>query len=83
LFHQIKSIKHIQIMKKISVAYWRQHNLIPCLEHNQEFDYSIEKQNEIINTIINNELSVMVRPNMGENKDVLLIYIDTARFGQY
>ena len=69
-------------MKKIIVAYWKQHDLIPYFNHNQEFDYSIEKQNDIINIIIEYGLSAMVRPNMGENKDIMLIYIDKGRFTQ-
>jgi hypothetical protein len=69
-------------MKKIIVAYWKKHNLIPYFENNCEFDYTIEKQNEIIQIIIEHGLSAMVRPNMGNDKDILLIYIDKGRFGQ-
>jgi hypothetical protein len=69
-------------MKKIVVVYWKQHNLIPYFEHNSEFEYSIEKQSEIIQIIIECGLSVMVRPNMGTYQDTLLIYIDKGRFVQ-
>lgn len=69
-------------MKKIVVAYWKEHNLIPCFEHNSEFEYSIEKQSEIVQIIIERGLSVMVRPNMGTYQDTLLIYIDKGRFTQ-
>lgn len=70
------------LMKKIVVAYWKEHNLIPYFEHNSEFEYSIEKQSEIVQIIIERGLSVMVRPNMGTYQDTLLIYIDKGRFGQ-
>lgn len=69
-------------MKKILVTYWRERNLISYFDNNCEFEYSIEKQNEIVQIIIERGLSVMIRPNMGDNKDTLLIYIDTGRFGQ-
>ena len=70
------------LMKKIVVAYWKEHDLIPYFEHNCEFEYSVEKQNEIVQIIIERGLSVMVRPNMGTYQDTLLIYIDKGRFGQ-
>jgi len=69
-------------MKKILVVYWKERDLIPYYNHNDEFEYSIEKQSEIIQKLIINGLSVMVRPNMGNDKDTLLIYIDNGRFGQ-
>jgi hypothetical protein len=69
-------------MKKIIVTYWKERDLIPYFEHNSVFDYSVEKQNEIVQIIIERGLSVMLRPNMGNDKDTLLIYIDKGRFGQ-
>jgi hypothetical protein len=78
-------------MKKITVAYWKWninfsdlylHNLIPYFKNNCTFDYSIEKQNEIVQIIIEHGFSVMLRPNLGEDKDTLIIYIDKGRFGQ-
>lgn len=69
-------------MKKIVVAYWKEHNLIPHFEHNSVFEYTIEKQNEIIQIIIESGFSAMVRPNMGHDNDTLLICIDKGRFGQ-
>lgn len=69
-------------MKKIIVAYWKEHDLIPYFENNCEFKYSIEKQGEIIQIIIERGFSAMIRPNMGNDKDTLLIYIDKGRFGQ-
>ena len=69
-------------MKKIVVAYWKTHDLIPYFKNNCEFVYTIEKQNEIVQIIMEAGLSAMLRPNMGEDKDVLLIYIDSGRFGQ-
>ena len=69
-------------MKKIVVVYWKERGLIPYFEHNHEFEYSVEKQSEIVNIIIERGLSAMVRPNMGTYQDTLLIYIDKGRFGQ-
>lgn len=69
-------------MKKIIVAYWKYYDLIPELKHNTEYDFSLEKQNEIFKTIIDNGMSMMVRPNMGTYEDTLLIYIDNGRFTQ-
>lgn len=69
-------------MKKIVVAYWKHYDLIPEFKHNTEFDFSVEKQNEIFKTIIDNGMSMMVRPNMGTYEDTLLIYIDNGRFTQ-
>jgi hypothetical protein len=69
-------------MKKIILVYWKERDLIPCFTNNSIFEYSIEKQSEIIQKIIECGLSVMVRPNFGENKDVLLIYIDKYNFNQ-
>jgi hypothetical protein len=69
-------------MKKIIVVYWKERDLIPYFENNCEFEYSIEKQSEIVQIIIERGFSAMVRPNMGHNKDTLLIYIDRGRFGQ-
>jgi gamma-glutamyl:cysteine ligase YbdK (ATP-grasp superfamily) len=69
-------------MKKIVVTYWKEYNLIPYFEHNSEFEYSVEKQSEIVQIIIERGLSAMVRPNMGHDKNTLLVYIDKGRFGQ-
>jgi hypothetical protein len=69
-------------MKKIVVTYWKNDNLIPYFTNNMLFDYSIEKQNEIVQIIINEGLSVMIKPNMGANKDALLISIDNGSFKQ-
>jgi hypothetical protein len=69
-------------MKKIVVAYWKEHGLIPYFENNYEFEYSIEKRNEIIQIIVEHGCSLMIRPNIGLNCETLLIYIDKGRFGQ-
>ena len=69
-------------MKKIVVAYWKEHNLIPYFEKNSEFEYSIEKQSDIVQIIVEYGLSVMVRPNMGTYKNTLLIYIGKGSFEQ-
>ena len=69
-------------MKKIVVAYWKEHNLIPYFEQNSEFEYSIEKQSDIVQIIVERGLSAMVRPNMGTYKNTLLIYIGKGSFEQ-
>ena len=69
-------------MKRIVIAYWKEHNLIPFFKDNSVFDYSQENQNMVINKIIEVGFSAMLRPNMGEDKDTLLVYIDKGRFGQ-
>ena len=65
-------------MKRISIAYW--HSKVGNLpyEHLQEFEYSEEKRNEIINTVLAQNLSIMLRPM----PDSLIIWIDNGRFGQ-
>ncbi len=70
-------------MKKIVIAYWHLSKFkeLPY-EHNQEFEYSEETRNELINVILAWNFSIMLRPNMGEDKDTLIIYIDKGRFGQ-
>lgn len=67
-------------MKKIIVAYW--HNTLKDLDyqHNQEFDYSVEKRNEIIDDILSKNYSVMLRPLKTQN--TLVIWISEYRFGQ-
>ena len=69
-------------MKRILILYWKEINLISNLIHNSEFEYSIEKQNEIIQIILNNGLSVMLRPNQCENNDTLIVYISKNKFNQ-
>lgn len=69
-------------MKKIVVGYWREKGLVPYFDNNSEFEYSVEKQNEIINIIIESGFSVMVKPNFGVNKNILLIYISKDTFKQ-
>jgi hypothetical protein len=67
-------------MKKILIAYWWERNLIPNLEHNSEFDYSLEFQREIFEGVLGLGLAIMARPNI--NGDTLLIYISKDRFVQ-
>ena len=66
-------------MKKIIVVYWsyNRHEKLPY-EHNQEFEYSEETRNQIINTILAVNWSVMLRPSAEQ----LIIWIDKYRFGQ-
>ena len=69
-------------MKKITVAYWRGRDLIPHYKHNSEFDYSVKKRDEIIHMILEHGFSIMVRPNIGDDKNVLIIFIDNGIFRQ-
>jgi hypothetical protein len=70
-------------MKKILILYWSCRTLIPELKHNAEFEYSPEKVNEAVQTVLANDLNVMLINNSGENKDNLYIYIDERKFRQY
>lgn len=65
-------------MKKITVAYW--YGIIPeaGYKHQEEFPYSVRKQNSIVNKLLSKGLSVMLRPQ----EDGVLIWIDKGRFGQ-
>ena len=65
-------------MKTIQIVYWHSTNLGLDYKHLQTFEYSVNKRNEIINTILNNNLSVMLRPF----DDNLMIAIDNGRFSQ-
>ena len=65
-------------MKTIVVAYWHGKFSELNYEHNSEFDYSVEKRNEIIDDLISKGFSVMLKPG----KDRLIIWIDNGRFGQ-
>lgn len=69
-------------MKKIIIHYWKERDLIPYFQHGQEFNYSVKTQNEIIQVILERGLSVMAIPNIGENKDILIIYISKKHFHQ-
>ena len=64
---------------QIQVAYWHLQKLngLPY-EHLMCYDYSVEKRNEIIDTVLKAGYSIMLR----QNKDVLIIWIDNGRFGQ-
>ena len=68
-------------MKKIIVAYWHGHKYKELIyEHNQEIQYSELIRNDIINDVLNNGYSVMIRPfNLD---DEMIIWVDKGRFGQ-
>ena len=65
-------------MKRIVIGYWHSRFKELPYEHNQEFEYSEETRNQIINTILAKNYSVMLRPSEGQ----LIIWIDNGRFGQ-
>lgn len=68
-------------MKKIIVTYWHLSKFkdLPY-EHNQEFDYSITKRNEIVDLLLSKGYSIMLRSS--KDNETLLIHIDNGRFGQ-
>lgn len=68
-------------MNRIIVSSWEGHELIEEFEDNCVFDFSMEKVTEITQIILESGLSLMIKPNMGEDKNTLLIYIDKGRFG--
>lgn len=68
-------------MKTIIVAYWhgQKYSELPY-QHNEEMPYSETTRNDIINDIINNGYSAMIRPfNIS---DEMIIWVDKHRFGQ-
>lgn len=70
-------------MKKIYVAYWFSHFVDEMgYKHNDEFDYSEEKRNEIINKALEKGISVMLRPVNNERGEGIIIWLDKGRFGQ-
>ena len=70
-------------MKKIIIYYWKELNLIPKYKHEQEFDYSTKKRNEIIHMVLEHGFSIMVKPYVGGTEDTLLIFISKNNFSQY
>jgi hypothetical protein len=68
-------------MKTITVAYWYSHfEDITGIKHNQQYEYSIEKRNEIIDLVLDKGLNVMVYHV--PNTKTLIIAIDNKKFQQ-
>jgi len=68
-------------METITVAYWygRLHD-ITGIEHNQQYEYSVEKRSEIVDLVLGKGLNLMLyQVNKGKN---LIIAIDNKRFQQ-
>lgn len=65
-------------MKKIRIAYWKSKLSGLDYEHNQTFDYSVDKLNEIIQNVLDKKYSLMLRPS----EEGILIWLDKYRFGQ-
>lgn len=65
-------------LKKIIVGYW--HSFIPeaGFKHQEEFEYSTDKRNEIIDTLLAKGLSILLRPQAG----FITIWISKTGFGQ-
>jgi hypothetical protein len=68
-------------MEKITVAYWygRLEN-ITGIKHNQQYEYSIEKRNEIIDLVLDKGLNIML--HQVDNRKNLVIWIDNKKFQQ-
>ncbi len=66
-------------METIVVAYWygRMEKTVG-IKHNEKFDYSDEKRNEIIDLILEKGLNIM----LFQQKDTLIIWIDNKKFQQ-
>lgn len=65
--------------KQITIAYWHGKPLKGLTyNHNEIAEYSTDKRNSIIDTVLKAGYSVMLRPKESE----LLIWIDTGRFQQ-
>jgi hypothetical protein len=69
-------------MKKIIIGYWHLHQYpeLPYT-HLEALEYTEEKRNEILNTILDAGYSVMIRPPNNPDNEVI-IWIDKGRFGQ-
>jgi hypothetical protein len=67
--------------KYITIGYWHHHKY-PEFKYNHmdEMPYSPEALNEIIQHVIGNGYSVMIRPFNIDNE--MIIWIDKHRFGQ-
>lgn len=67
--------------KYITIGFWHLREL-PGIQytHLQQVPYSVETMNEIINNVISNNCSVMIRPFNMDNE--MVIWIDNGRFGQ-
>jgi len=67
-------------MKKIIVAYWHGTMFKAVgIEHLQEYDYSDEKRDEIIDLALGNNLHIMMHKS---KYNELYIWIDNGRFRQ-
>ena len=65
-------------MVKISITYWLGASQFRNLKykHDEEINYTLDKQTEIINDLISNGLNIMIRPLPHH----LMIYIDDKGF---
>lgn len=71
--------------KKILIGYWKTIFKDLPYEDRVVLPYSEDTRNEIINTILDKNYSVMIRPMSKENgweADGIMIWIDKGRFGQ-
>lgn len=68
-------------MKTITIFYWSLRKSPDLdLEHNQDFEYSQEKLQELILYVLDKGYSVMLRPYKDAQR--ILLAIDDGRFGQ-
>jgi len=66
-------------MKKIIIGYWHLSKYKTLdYEQNQEFEFSKEKRNEIIDNVLEAGFNVMIRNGV----EHCIIYIDNGRFDQ-
>jgi hypothetical protein len=61
-------------MKKIIVSYWS------GIKPNQEYEYSIEKRIEIVNSFLDKGLNIMLYQI--DDRKTLVIWIDNKKFQQ-
>ena len=68
-------------MKKITVAYWYSIlDDVTGIKANQQYEYSVEKRNEIIDLVLNKGLNIMLY--QVDDKETLIIWIDNKKFQQ-
>jgi len=66
-------------MKQIQVEYWMGSMFESIgIQPHTKFDYSLEKRNEIISKVLDNNLQVM----LFQSDDNLIIFIDNGKFRQ-
>lgn len=65
-------------MKTITVAFWFSSIKEVPYDHHESFEYSVEKREEIIDTLLGLGVNMLLR----KSDDTLFIYMSRGSFGQ-